>query len=216
MNGMEGVCFDMDGVLVQSEEYWAEREREHILPTAAPDDEIPMSAITGRNYAEIYPELEAEYDLAVTREEFEALFEAAGEEIYAEHATLLPGAHDLFSELRDREVSLALTTSSPLDWIDLVDGRFDLRPYFDAVVSAETLDGPGKPAPDIYERGVAELGLGPETCVAVEDSTAGARAASRAGLYTIGFRGDGAEADLTVADEVVEGGEELRETLLAV
>ncbi len=205
----------MDGVLVQSEEFWVERQREHILPTAAPDDEIPMSAITGRNYAELYPELAEKYDLAVTREEFEALFEAAGEEIYAEHATLLPGAHDLLSALRERGVSLALTTSSPLEWIDLVDDRFDLRAYFDAVVSAETLAGPGKPAPDIYERGVAELGLSPDVCVAVEDSTAGARAASRAGLYTIGFRGDGADTDLAVADEVVEGSAGLRRALLS-
>ena len=212
---MDGICFDMDGVLIQSEEFWIERQREHILPTAAPDDEIPLSAITGRNYAELYPELENEYDLAVTRAEFEALFEAVGEEIYAEHATLLPGAHDLLSTLRERGVALALTTSSPVEWIDLVDDRFDLRTYFDAVVSAETLDGPGKPAPDIYERGVAALGLSPDTCVAVEDSTAGARAASRAGLWTIGFRGDGARTDLSVADEVVEGADELRHTLLS-
>ncbi|WP_331236563.1 HAD family hydrolase [Natronorarus salvus] len=211
---MNGVCFDMDGVLIHSEEFWVERQREHILPTAALDDEIPMSAITGRNYAELYPELESEYDLAVTREEFEALFEAAGEEIYAEHATLLPGAHDLLSTLRERGVALALTTSSPVDWIALVDDRFDLLSYFDAVVSAETLDGPGKPAPDIYERGVAELGLSPDVCVAVEDSTAGARAASRAGLWTIGFHGDGGASDLSVADEVVEGSDALRAALL--
>lgn len=211
---MDGICFDMDGVLVQSEDHWTTRQREEILPAAAPNDDIPLSAITGRDYTELYPELAAEYDMAVSREEFEGLFEAAGERIYREDAHLLEGAHELLADLRAAGISLALTTSAPTDWIAVIDDRFDILQYFDAVVSAGELDGPGKPAPDIYERGVAELGLDPDDCVAVEDSTAGARAAKRAGLWTIGFRGDGDETDLSMADEVVTGVEELRAALL--
>lgn len=211
---IDGICFDMDGVLVQSEEFWVEQQRTHILPTTAPDDEIPLAAITGRNYAEVYPELDAEYDVAVTREEFETMFEETGERIYREQARLLDGAHELLTELTARGVPLALTTSSPRDWIALIDERFGLTDHFDAVVSAEDLDGPGKPAPGIYERGAAALGLGPGDCIAVEDSTAGVQAATGAGMWTIGFHGDGDEADLTEADEVVTGIEELRGVLL--
>lgn len=211
----EGICFDMDGVLVQSEEFWVERQRTHILPTAAPNDEIPLSAVTGRDYTEIYPDLAAEYDLAVDRAAFEALFEEAAERIYREQARLLDGAHDLLSSLRERGVALALTTSSPRAWIRLIDERFALTDRFDAVVSAEDLDAPGKPAPDIYERSAAMLGLSPGDCLAVEDSTAGVRAATTAGHYTIGFRGDGEETDLSAADTVVAGGDELRDLLLS-
>jgi HAD superfamily hydrolase (TIGR01509 family) len=211
---LDGICFDMDGVLVQSEEFWVEEERTHILPTAAPSDDIPVSAITGRSYTELYPDLAAEYDVEIPREEFEAMFDEAAKRIYGEQAHLLGGAHDLLSTLSERGIPLALTTSSPPSWIDIVDERFGLVRHFDAVVSASHLDGPGKPAPGIYERGVAELGLTPERCTAVEDSTAGAEAAAAAGLWTVGFRGDGDEADLTAADEVVTGPEGLRTTLL--
>jgi HAD superfamily hydrolase (TIGR01509 family) len=209
----DGVCFDMDGVLVQSEAFWVDEQRTHILPTTAPDDDIPVSAITGRNYREVYDDLVAEYDVAVSRAAFERLFEAAGERIYGEQARLLTGAHDLLAALRERDVPLALTTSSPHDWLSLVDDRFDLLAHFDAVVSADDVDR-GKPAPDIYERGAAELDVAPDRCVAVEDSTSGVQAAAAAGLYTVGFRGDGDDADLTGADDVVTGVDELRRTLV--
>ncbi|WP_254272611.1 HAD family hydrolase [Haloarcula marina] len=208
------ICFDMDGVLVMSEDHWVSIQRDHILPTAAPNDDIPLSAITGRDYTEVYPELDAEYDLAVTREEYEALFEEAGERIYREHATFLDGAHDLLADLREAGVSLALTTSAPWDWIEVIDDRFDHLRHFDAAISAQDLDGPGKPAPDIYERGAAELGVDPSECWAVEDSTAGARAAVAAGMTTVGFRGDGDETDLSMVQHLADDAESLRAVLL--
>ncbi|MFC7248664.1 HAD family hydrolase [Halomicroarcula sp. GCM10025324] len=213
MSPPQAICFDMDGVLVQSEDYWVEKQRGHILPTAAPNDDIPLSATTGRSYKEVYPELAEEYEMAVSREEYEAMFERAGREIYREHATVLDGVHDLLADLRSAGVSLALTTSSPWEWIDVVDERFGLLEHFDAVVSADDIEGPGKPAPGIYERGAAELGVDPSEGWAVEDSTAGAQAAVAAGLTTVGFRGDGDETDLSVADYVVAGEPELRALL---
>jgi HAD superfamily hydrolase (TIGR01509 family) len=210
----EAICFDMDGVLVQSEDHWVEIQREHILPTVAPDDDIPLSAITGRDYTEVYPDLDAEYDLAVSREEYERLFAEAGREIYSEHATMLPGVDDLLASLRAADIKLALTTSAPWDWIDVIEARFGLLHHFDAAVSAQDIDGPGKPEPDIYERGAAELGVAPADCWAVEDSTAGARAAVAAGMTVVGFSGDGEDTDLSMVHHIANDADELRALLL--
>jgi HAD superfamily hydrolase (TIGR01509 family) len=210
----EAICFDMDGVLVQSEDHWVEIQRERILPTVAPDDDIPLSAITGRDYTEVYPDLDAEYDLAVSREEYERLFAEAGREIYSEHATMLPGVDDLLTSLREAGVKLALTTSAPWDWIDVIEARFGLLHHFDAAVSAGDIDGPGKPEPNIYERGAAELGVDPADCWAVEDSTAGARAAVAAGMTVVGFRGDGEDTDLSMVHHIAADADELRALLL--
>ncbi|WP_277542576.1 HAD family hydrolase [Haloarcula laminariae] len=208
------ICFDMDGVLVQSEDHWARIQREHILPTVAPDDDIPLSAITGRDYTEVYPDLDAEYEMAVDREEYERLFAEAGREIYGEHATMLAGVDDLLADLRAAGIPLALTTSAPWDWIDVIEERFGLLHHFDAAVSAQDVDGPGKPEPDIYERGAEELGVAPTDCWAVEDSHAGATAAVAAGMTTVGFRGDGAETDLSMVHHLAGDAAELREILL--
>jgi len=209
-----GICFDMDGVLVQSEDHWVRAQREEILPTAAPNDDIPVSAITGRNYRELYPDLAAEYDLEISREAFEALFEEYGQTIYGEQATLLDGAHELLDDLRDAGIALALTTSAPWAWIDVANERFDILSKFDVAISAGDIDGPGKPEPDIYERGAKELGVAPEDCWAVEDSTMGARAAVAAGMTTVGFRGDGDETDLSMVHETADDAEALRQVLL--
>jgi HAD superfamily hydrolase (TIGR01509 family) len=214
MSAPEAICFDMDGVLVQSEDHWVAIQRDHILPTVAPDDDIPLSVITGRDYTEVYDDIVSEYDVAVTREEFEHLFEEAGREIYGEHATMLDGVDDLLADLRAAGVSLALTTSAPWDWIDVIEERFGLLHHFDAAISAQDVDGPGKPEPDIYERGAAELGVAPEDCWAVEDSTMGARAAVAAGMTTVGFRGDGDETDLSMVHKTADDAETLRQVLL--
>ncbi|WP_324664735.1 HAD family hydrolase [Haloarcula sediminis] len=208
------VCFDMDGVLVQSEDHWARIQRDHILPTVSPDDDIPLSEITGRDYTEVYPDLDGKYEMAVSREEYERLFEEAGREIYGEHATMLDGVDDLLADLRAAGVPLALTTSAPWDWIDVIEERFGLLHHFDAAISAQDIDGPGKPAPDIYERGASELGVEPSDCWAVEDSHAGATAAVVAGMTTVGFRGDGAETDLSMVQHLAGDAAELREVLL--
>jgi HAD superfamily hydrolase (TIGR01509 family) len=208
------ICFDMDGVLVQSEDHWVRLQREHILPTVAPDDDIPLSAITGRDYTEVYPDLDGEYELAVTREEYERLFEEAGTEIYGEHATMLAGVDDLFADLREAGISLALTTSAPWDWIDVIEERFGLLHHFDAAISAQDIDGPGKPEPNIYERGASELGVEPAECWAVEDSQAGARAAVAAGMTVVGFQGDGAETELPMVHYLASDAAELRDVLV--
>jgi len=208
------ICFDMDGVLVQSEDHWVRLQREHILPTVAPDDDIPLSAITGRDYTEVYPDLDGEYELAVTREEYERLFEEAGTEIYGEHATMLAGVDDLLTDLREAGISLALTTSAPWDWIDVIEERFGLLHHFDAAISAQDIDGPGKPEPNIYERGASELGVEPAECWAVEDSQAGARAAVAAGMTVVGFQGDGAETELPMVHHLASDAAELRDVLV--
>jgi len=204
----------MDGVLVQSEDHWVSIQREHILPTVAPDDDIPLSAITGRDYTEVYPDLDSEYDIAVSREEYERLFAEAGTEIYRDHATMLDGVDDLLESLGAAGTSLALTTSAPWDWIDVIEERFGLLHHFDAAVSAQDIDGPGKPEPDIYRHGASRLGVEPANCWAVEDSTAGARAAVAAGMTTVGFEGDGEATDLSMVDYLAGDARELRAVLL--
>lgn len=213
---MDCVLFDMDGVMVDSEDYWVELQREEILPEAVPDEDVAVEEVTGMNYREIYDYLEEEYGTALTREEFVGIFDDTAEELYGERVSLLEGLHDLLEELHEREARVALVSSSPHDWIDIVLERFDLEGAFDAVVSAEDIDGPGKPEPAIFEHAADELDVTTDRCVTVEDSENGVEAAARAGTTVVAYRIDAhGDIDLSPADAVADSADELREAVLA-
>ncbi|EMA05644.1 HAD family hydrolase [Haloferax denitrificans] len=208
------VLFDMDGVLVDSEQYWHAFEDEWVFADAIESGDPDHEEITGMNFREIYDYLDATYGTTVTKDEFIAAYHENSESVYGEHVVLMDGAEELFSDLRAAGKKLAIVSSAPQDWISTVRERFDLDPL-DLVLSAEDIDDPGKPEPHIYEHAAAEFGVDPEECVVIEDSINGIEAAVRSGAYTIAYRGgENADLDLSRADEIVNGPVELRAALL--
>lgn len=212
---MEAVCFDMDGVVVDSEAHWKPAEREDIYPTAVPDADVSPEATTGMNYREIYDYLGERHAVAVSREEFLGLYDETAADIYGERVELMEGCADILSTLRESGVATALVSSSPHDWIDVVLDRFGLRDRFDRIISAEDVDAPGKPEPHVYQYAASALGVDTGAAVAVEDSRHGVGAAAAADLTAVGYRSaSNRGVDLSDADLVVEGPVELREVLL--
>jgi HAD superfamily hydrolase (TIGR01509 family) len=214
---MDACCFDMDGVVVDSERHWVPLENDRILPSVvdAPPGEGPTaSEITGMNVEDAYEFLDREYGTSVDLEGYLAVYDEAAAELYDERVALLSGFLGSCEVLRERGVAVALVSSSPHRWIDRVLDRFELRDAFDAVVSADDVAGPGKPAPDVYAHAVDRLGVDPTASVAVEDSTHGTTAASAAGLDVVGYRTAANESvAFENADVVVEGTDALVEHL---
>jgi HAD superfamily hydrolase (TIGR01509 family) len=210
---MDAVCFDMDGVIVDSERHWATLEAEHIFPETV-DGDVTPAEIAGMNVDDLYDYMAEHYEPTVSREGFIGAYDDAAETLYYERAALFPEFHALLDALREQGVGAALVSSSPHRWIAMVLDRFDLEGAFDAVVSVEDIDGPGKPAPDVYRHATAQVGVDSEDCVAVEDSTHGTAAAVDAGLTCYGYTGASDEpADLTRADAVAADPGELRALL---
>ncbi len=211
---MDAVCFDMDGVLVDSEDYWIPRERDDLFPALVPDETVPLTETTGMNYRDIYDDLSDRYRVAMDYDAYLEWYEETAREIYGESVAAFEGARALVGTLRDRGVAVALVSSSPHRWIDIVCDRFDLA--FDEVVSADDIEGPGKPDPHVYRHAADLLGVDPAAAAAVEDSGHGIEAARRAGMHVVGFRhGDVREGDRSGADYVASSPGDLREHLLS-
>ncbi|WP_340102011.1 HAD family phosphatase [Salinibaculum salinum] len=211
---MDAVCFDMDGVVVNSEDFWVPRETAELFPELVPDAAVDVEEITGMNYRDIYDYLDETYGVERSRDEFLAWYDEAAESIYEDDVNLLDGTRQLVDTLRERGVAVALVSSSPHHWIAIVLERFGLD--FDEVVSADAVDVPGKPSPDIYEHTADLLGVEPASAIAVEDSGHGIGAASAAGMHVVGFKhGDPDDTDRSAADYVASSPSDLREHLLA-
>jgi HAD superfamily hydrolase (TIGR01509 family) len=210
---MDAVCFDMDGVVVNSEDFWVPREVDDLFPQLLPDDDVAVEEVTGMNYRDIYDYLADHYEVAMDKEDCLAWYDSAAESIYGEDVRLLPGATELIDDLRERDVRVALVSSSPHHWIDIVLNRFPLA--FDAVVSADAVDVPGKPEPDIYEHAAEQLNVAPQSAIAVEDSGHGIEASKRAGMHVVGFKhGEPDDTDRSDADYVASSPDDLRDHLL--
>ncbi|MFB6215564.1 MAG: HAD family hydrolase [Candidatus Aenigmatarchaeota archaeon] len=204
---MEAVIFDMDGVVVDTEQYWIEEEREMIEKLGF--DGITPETLAGMSITNTYEFLADRYDISMTEEEFFRLYENRAHEVYWDKAELMPGLEELMERLRENGLKIGLATGSY--WPDYVIERFDLD--FDTVVSSGTVEGPGKPDPETYRLAVQNLGVEPAEAVAVEDTDSGLKSAKEAGLYCIGYLGSTGQ-QLSEADETVEGPAELRERLL--
>jgi HAD superfamily hydrolase (TIGR01509 family) len=210
---MDALLFDMDGVVVDSEDYWHRAECEELLPAVLDGDVPDLDEITGMPYREIYRYLDEHYDTTVTEAAFVDLYDETAAGIYRERVELLDCFGEVRAAARDVEVPVALVSSSPPTWMGYVLERFGLE--FDLVLSNDEVPGPGKPEPDIYEAAAERLTVDSGDCVTVEDSRNGSLAASRAGMLTVGYRvAHNADTDLSACNVVCAGSAELREELL--
>lgn len=183
----DAVLFDMDGVLVDSEEYWERYATRRIIPTAIGTDESVSEPLAGMNVHDIYAVLDRNYGTVVSESEFVELYDEVAEEIYTDEVSLLPGCRPLLDHLRNRVSIVGLVSSAPERWIRLMLERFGLTGKFDIVVSAENAPGEGKPEPDVYEYTLDRIDCPPDDCLVVEDSTHGVEAAVRAGTTCIRY-----------------------------
>ena len=180
---IEAVVFDLDGVLLDSEQVWDEvrealvKERGGRWHEQAQTEMMGMSSIEWSRY------MHDELDLPEPPEEISAEVVRRLDEVYRKRLPLIDGAREAVERLAARW-PLGLASSSNREVIDLVLDLSGLARYFRVTVSSEEVPR-GKPAPDVYLEAARGLGVPPERCAAVEDSHNGIRSAKAAGMRVI-------------------------------
>ncbi len=110
----------------------------------------------------------------------------------------LPGARDWTGRLCASGWLQAIASSAPRENVEVVLSVTGLASFFQAVVSAEDVTL-GKPDPQVFLTAAARLGSAPAQSIVVEDAPAGIEAARRAGMRSIGVRRNGAPLPADVA-----------------
>lgn len=183
---VEAVLFDMDGVLVDSEQYWRAHWTDDIFPRVQSGDPT-MDEITGRSISDTVSYLHETYGFDQEPSEIEAETLSFAEQMYQEQATVVAGMTSLFATLRESDVEIGVVSSARRPWIELMLEGSELATP-DVVVSASDLEAPSKPDPAIYERAIEQLQTTPSACIVVEDSIQGARAAASAGAIVVRYQ----------------------------
>jgi HAD superfamily hydrolase (TIGR01509 family) len=179
------VLWDMDGTLVDSEEYWLSSEQnlaqEFNSTWHAQDglDLIGMSLYDSTKVMKAKMGLELEPDEIINR---------LTDDVVAQLQVSIPwrpGAQELLRELKKRGIKTALVTMSMKRMAESVANQIPFK-AFDVIVAGDMVIE-GKPHPEPYLMAARLLGVAPEDCVAFEDSHTGLTSAESAGTKAVGI-----------------------------
>jgi HAD superfamily hydrolase (TIGR01509 family) len=214
---IEAVVFDLDGVLVDSEEAWDEARRQLAEERGGRWSDRAQKDMMGMSSTEWSRYMHDVVGVPEAPEEISAEVVTRLESVYRERLPLVPGAVAAVERVAARW-PLAVASSSNRPLIDLFLELSGLASFFRVTVSSEEV-ARGKPAPDVYLEAAKRLGYDPTECAAVEDSENGIRSAVSAGLRVIAIPNrafpPSSEA-LEDADVVIESLAELEPGLVAV
>jgi HAD superfamily hydrolase (TIGR01509 family) len=206
----DAVVFDLDGVLLDTEELWDEARREIAEERGGrwrPDAQREMMGMSSPEWSRYM------HDVIGLPDPPERISEEVVErlvELYRRQLPLVDGAVEAVRRI-GAHWPLGIASSSNRPLIDLFLELTGTHELFRATVSSEEV-ARGKPAPDVYLEAAARLEVAPDRCAAIEDSENGIRAASSAGMHILAIPNrvfpPGPEA-LALADLVLEALDEL-------
>lgn len=179
------VIFDMDGLLIDTEPYWQQVERELMAGFDIHINHEMQKATIGLRADE---QIEHWYNIkpwkTKSKAEVKLEFEHLLLNYFQESAQLMEGAKYILDFFYERKFTMALASSSSDELIEAFIGKFSFQKYFKSFHSAQHEEF-GKPHPAVYLSTLKKLGKLPENSIAFEDSLHGLNAAIAAGIRTV-------------------------------
>jgi HAD superfamily hydrolase (TIGR01509 family) len=200
MTGARAVLWDMDGTLIDSEEFHWISWRDTMAKEGVPITHEQFLSSFGQRNDSIIPRWLG----AASTPEWVERISNAKEELYRDlirkHGmSPLPGVSELVRRLHEEGWLQAIASAAPRPNIEVVVDSLKAAHYFQAIVSAEDVQK-GKPDPEVYLLAASRVGASPDRSIVVEDAVAGVEAARNAGMRSIGVSRNGKHlaADLVV------------------
>jgi beta-phosphoglucomutase len=211
-NEVKCVIFDMDGVIIDSEEIHKKAYYETFNSLNITVSNALYKSFTGSSTINAFQRLVAHFNLDHNpealvldkRKRYINFFENDP------NLHLVEGVKEIIQYLHDKGITLILASSSAMVNIDRVFNRFNLNQYFTAKISGADLTA-SKPHPEIFNK-AATLGNTPkENCCVIEDSDNGVTAANDANIFVFGYANKLSEGQtLENADFVIDDFKKLK------
>ena len=196
---LQCVIFDMDGVIIDSEEIHKKAYYETFKSLGVDVSEALYKTLTGSSTINAFQKLVNHFNLDDIPEDL-VLQKRKRYVNYFENdptLSLVHGVKDLIHFLYEQNITLVLASSSAMVNINRVFSRFGLNQYFTAKISGADLTA-SKPHPEIFEKAAILGDASKEQCIVIEDSDNGIEAANKAGIYAVGYR------NLLITDQTLD------------
>ena len=205
MAKFDALIFDCDGVLVDSEVIAIQCERE-ILANWGLDYafETFVQRFVGLHNRDFHNAIAADAQTAglVLPDDFRTALHANHWKRFEAELKAIDGVLDVAAAFTGLQ---AVASSSEADKLVRKLELAGLHETFAPHVYSSDLVANGKPAPDLFLLAADRIGARPDTCLVIEDSVNGVKAALAAGMTAWGFTGGG-HADAGLAERLTEAG----------
>ena len=200
MSASRAVLWDMDGTLIDSEEFHWISWRNTLADEGITITREQFLASFGQRNDSIIPRW---LGAAATPERIERISKAK-EELYRQLVrrdgiSPLPGVANWIHRLHKEGWLQAIASAAPRANIDAVLEGLSATHIFQGIVSADDVHR-GKPDPEVFLTAASRVGVSPDRCIVVEDAVAGVQGARSAGMKSIGVNRNGKQlpADIVV------------------
>ena len=200
MSAVRAVLWDMDGTLIDSEEFHWISWRETLAQEGVAITHDQFLASFGQRNDSILPQW---LGAAATPERIVRIGNAKEERyrdlIRTNGMQPLPGVATWVHRLHEQGWLQAIASAAPRPNIEVVLEALGAAHCFQGVVSAEDVRR-GKPDPEVYLAAASRVGVTPDRCIVVEDAVPGIEGARKAGMRSIGVSHNGKylRADIVV------------------
>lgn len=185
LDGINGVVFDCDGVIIDSEPFWREAELTVLSSAGYELSAEHLLKNTGRRAKDLVFDYQRIYGFSqdFAQKLIRDIHDYVVNKIN-ENAIAMPGLYQAIDYFLSKGKKLAIASSAPTFLLDAVLNKLNLHRSFKIICSAENEEY-GKPHPVVYLNACKKLELLPTSCIAIEDSLNGLIAAKAARMFCI-------------------------------
>jgi len=187
---IKGIIYDMDDLMVDSDPLhslaWNETLNKYGYNFSDISEDVRSSFI-GRKAVDFSKAMVEYFKMDLDYKSFYQEKYRTFLKLVKERLEPMPGLIKSLTLFKKNNYKIALATSGSKEYVDIVMERFQIRSYFDDIISGDDVKI-GKPNPESYLLSSKKLGLKPSECLVLEDATKGIESAKGAGCKCIAIR----------------------------
>ncbi len=181
---INAVLFDMDGLIFDTESVYKQSWQYAALEQGIEISDDFYQQFIGVQDSECETMLLDYFQERIDMPRYKRVRDTHFHNLRGQGIALKPGFDALFSEIKQRNLTTAIVTSSSLHDVKYNFSHSNYLEQFDLIITAEDVKY-SKPNPEGYQRAYHKLGYRADQCLVLEDSNNGIKAALGAGCHAI-------------------------------